>query len=156
MWPPASLEKSVASAKVLTAETINRTLAQSLLDVYNDSAVQKTLSDVGYKLSLPGGPDGNFESVTKVTLTGLAYFVEHLLEYCDESYTPTEEDKLRNRIKTTGIIEVGQTGTSLRLLLNRASSTTRDKIFQSLTLVVKGARDESGSIALLELMPSFI
>lgn len=37
---------------------------------------------------------------------GLTYFMKNINGYCNDNYVPSSEDKLRNRIKTTGIIEV--------------------------------------------------
>jgi hypothetical protein len=64
-----------------------------------------------------GGRGGRREGVLKKKGTenfflpfflGLAYFMKNIKEYCTYSYVPTDEDKLRNRIKTTGILEVSQ------------------------------------------------
>lgn len=45
---------------------------------------------------------------SRLIWSGLAYFVKNVAKYAQDDYQHTEQDLLRNRIKTTGIIEVSR------------------------------------------------
>jgi len=70
-------------------EEIDAALARHILNVWNDSGVQAT-----------------FAQRTKFQLTdSTAYFMERLKEIAGEGFVPTQQDVLRSRVRTTGIVE---------------------------------------------------
>eukprot|EP01127_Copromyxa_protea_P004448 TRINITY_DN1430_c0_g1_i1.p1 TRINITY_DN1430_c0_g1~~TRINITY_DN1430_c0_g1_i1.p1 ORF type:complete len:363 (-),score=79.96 TRINITY_DN1430_c0_g1_i1:137-1225(-) len=93
-WPSASLKAGVqAITQWQITDALTPELADSIVEIFADPHVAKTLAAVGDHLTIPGGTDG------------ITYFVNNVKSYAKPDYQYTNEDLMRNRVKTTGILE---------------------------------------------------
>jgi guanine nucleotide-binding protein G(o) subunit alpha len=70
-------------------EEIDEKLGEQILALWNDAGIQKT-----------------YDNRAKYQLTdSTAYFMDRLPEIMQQGYIPTEQDVLRSRVRTTGIVE---------------------------------------------------
>jgi len=92
-WPPEKLKDALVHLTEVTPQTMDSQTAEAVQEVFSDPYVSEILEKYGDQMALPGGTDG------------LKFFVERIDKYVDPSYTHTQDDLLRNRIKTTGIVE---------------------------------------------------
>lgn len=92
-WPPAALKDHVAALQAASPQGMTKETAEQIVSLFEDDFVQETLAAHGDQLAIPGGADG------------IKFFVKNVVNYVDAEYQHTPDDLLRNRVKTTGIIE---------------------------------------------------
>eukprot|EP01125_Pyxidicula_operculata_P008387 TRINITY_DN281_c0_g2_i1.p1 TRINITY_DN281_c0_g2~~TRINITY_DN281_c0_g2_i1.p1 ORF type:complete len:354 (-),score=81.05 TRINITY_DN281_c0_g2_i1:641-1702(-) len=88
---PKDLEKK--AQKVLDAANLTPEIATIVKPVFQSSPIQKAFLRAN-ELNISGGA------------VGLTYYVTHAERFADENFLPTEEDALRVRVRTTGMMDV--------------------------------------------------
>ncbi|XP_066500150.1 guanine nucleotide-binding protein G(t) subunit alpha-2 isoform X1 [Hoplias malabaricus] len=79
---------------------------QNLADSTEDGTLPTELSDVIKRLWKDSGVQAAFERAAEYQLNDSAgYYLSDMDRICKSDYIPTEQDVLRSRVKTTGIIE---------------------------------------------------
>lgn len=91
-----------------TVDTFDKGVAKDIQTIADDSYLSEILNNFGEHLVLPGGVDGILQLARFLVYNpkGLKYFMKNAENYADSGYQHTPEDLLRNRVKTTGIVEV--------------------------------------------------
>eukprot|EP01126_Amoeba_proteus_P021199 TRINITY_DN2148_c1_g1_i11.p1 TRINITY_DN2148_c1_g1~~TRINITY_DN2148_c1_g1_i11.p1 ORF type:complete len:302 (-),score=73.27 TRINITY_DN2148_c1_g1_i11:83-988(-) len=93
-WPLSNQREDVQT--ILAAEetyTFTTPVAQAMFNIFKSEEAKRLLYRVADYLSVPGGTNG------------LLYFSERALKYVPDDYEPDQEEVLRMRVKTTGIVE---------------------------------------------------
>ncbi|CAG07506.1 unnamed protein product, partial [Tetraodon nigroviridis] len=79
---------------------------QNLADSIEEGTMPAELSDIIKKLWKDSGVQAAFERAAEFQLNDSAgYYLNEMERICKPDYMPTEQDVLRSRVKTTGIIE---------------------------------------------------
>ncbi|KAI3357365.1 hypothetical protein L3Q82_015807, partial [Scortum barcoo] len=79
---------------------------QNLSDSIEEGTMPPELADVIAKLWKDSGVQAGFERAAEYQLNDSAgYYLNEMDRICKPDYLPTEQDVLRSRVKTTGIIE---------------------------------------------------
>lgn len=83
-------------------------------------------------------------------ISGVTYYFEHALRFATD-FTPTKDDVLKSRLKTTGVIEVIFEKKKLFFFSHNFSNKARlnliwkATVLQLLTLVANAVKEKSGS-----------
>ncbi|KAI7797843.1 guanine nucleotide-binding protein G(t) subunit alpha-2 [Triplophysa rosa] len=79
---------------------------QNLADSIEEGSMPPELADVIIRLWKDSGVQASFERAAEYQLNDSAgYYLDEIDRICTPDYLPTEQDVLRSRVKTTGIIE---------------------------------------------------
>ncbi|KAF4072322.1 hypothetical protein AMELA_G00261740 [Ameiurus melas] len=79
---------------------------QNLADSTEDGTLPKELADIIKRLWKDSGVQAAYERAAEYQLNDSAgYYLSDMDRICGADYLPTEQDVLRSRVKTTGIIE---------------------------------------------------
>eukprot|EP01126_Amoeba_proteus_P032373 TRINITY_DN3157_c0_g2_i10.p1 TRINITY_DN3157_c0_g2~~TRINITY_DN3157_c0_g2_i10.p1 ORF type:complete len:288 (+),score=47.02 TRINITY_DN3157_c0_g2_i10:82-864(+) len=95
-WPPPSLQgdaKIVVTAAETNSYIFTPEIAQAIQNLCSHEDSKKIVRKVADYLNVPGGAGG------------LHFFSENAMKYVNDDYEPNQDEILRIRIKTTGIIE---------------------------------------------------
>eukprot|EP01126_Amoeba_proteus_P013140 TRINITY_DN1550_c0_g1_i5.p1 TRINITY_DN1550_c0_g1~~TRINITY_DN1550_c0_g1_i5.p1 ORF type:complete len:253 (-),score=26.85 TRINITY_DN1550_c0_g1_i5:156-914(-) len=82
---------------VQDTDRVDTEVAEHITSLWNDPQISQLLITKGDSLHIPGGVDG------------LTHHISRMNEYLSPTFTPTDADLVRVRIKTTGIIETSFT-----------------------------------------------
>ena len=87
--PESALSKQIVEEELKGDEEIDPKLGEHLKALWNDPGIQET-----------------YDNRSHYQLTdSTKYFLDRLDEICEEGYIPNEQDVLRSRVRTTGIVE---------------------------------------------------
>ena len=87
--PENAASKAIVEDELKGDEEIDPKLGEHLRQLWNDPGIQET-----------------YDNRSHYQLTdSTKYFLDRLDEICEEQYVPNEQDVLRSRVRTTGIVE---------------------------------------------------
>eukprot|EP01125_Pyxidicula_operculata_P004435 TRINITY_DN1680_c0_g1_i1.p1 TRINITY_DN1680_c0_g1~~TRINITY_DN1680_c0_g1_i1.p1 ORF type:complete len:363 (-),score=51.92 TRINITY_DN1680_c0_g1_i1:239-1327(-) len=78
---------------VLESDTLTEEVAKAIKDMIKDDSIKNFFEKSYHNMPLPGG------------ISGARYFFEKAKDFASPKYVPSEDDVLRCKIRTTGVVE---------------------------------------------------
>jgi guanine nucleotide-binding protein G(i) subunit alpha len=110
MQPMIAIIKAMGNLKINFADPARADDGRQLFalaSTLEDGEMTQELGDCMWRLWQDGGVQQCFSRSREYQLNDSAqYFLENLQRLCQRDYSPTQDDVLRTRVKTTGIVEI--------------------------------------------------